>query len=134
MKTAFIQQLKGQNVEQFPASLNDCPVLDSIPSNVYSGLRFYDFGSDPALVYMGKEIDRENGRITFNYRAFDSEEGDVFIGYYATGGNVDCIEDGFDVEVLTGSDCWGLDATRASINNACKLHVTLGHDKPYSRD
>jgi hypothetical protein len=83
--------------------------------------------------------------IDFEYHWFDSNEGVVVIRYVEIengaipldmGANTD-FDDmgyGFDVEVQTLSDVWGLKMTQVCISKAIGMHYQLGHDKLFSRD
>lgn len=78
----------------------------------------------------------QDGIVQFTYESPDSDEGTVTIRYQSiTGDPADQTPDGeFDVEILTGSDVWGLAQTQQAILDAIALHTALGLNKRYDRD
>lgn len=79
---------------------------------------------------------RYNGdTVTFSYRGWDSDEGEVLIAYTTIDGSdaeAPAEDAGWDVSVTTGSDVWGLADTQAAINDAIRLHHALGRDAMFS--
>lgn len=76
----------------------------------------------------------EGETVSFEYRAWDSNEGTVLIKFINIDGDdaestIGDADSSWDVEITTGSDVWGLRDTQGAINDAIELHVALGRFK-----
>lgn len=71
--------------------------------------------------------------LDMGYLCHDSDEGQVTISYVTTcGSDADSPEaDGWDVQISSGSDGWGLAEHGSAVRDAIKLHKALGRDIKY---
>lgn len=96
-------------------------------AGLHGDMLFFETGEHQMTISEGLVV---ADSISFEYRCYDSDEGTVTITYRAICGSPADADDveGWDVEVHTGSDVWGLAETASAIAEAIALHKALGRD------
>jgi hypothetical protein len=111
---------------------------ESFPFKTNMGLhgdtQFFEVSADHQMTIA--EPVYEGDKIHFVYQCWDSDEGSVTISYQTISGE-DAMtpeeDEGWDVEITSGSDVWGLAETAAAVRDAVALHTALGRDVPFAR-
>lgn len=120
--------------------MNNSPIIISlspafaIPTNpgLHGDMQFFEVSDDHQMTVCAPFCDRDTQ--SFVYQCHDSDEGSVTITYRThSGDDAETAErsEGWDVEVNTGSDVWGLAETATAIRDAVTLHKALGRDKAH---
>lgn len=103
-------------------------------NGLHGNMLFYEVDHDLQFTVSGPVENRDEGTVTFTFTSHDSDEGEVFITYWATSGNLSQPDDdGFDVRISTCSDVWDLERTQQAINEAIRLHRHLGQNVRFEK-
>lgn len=114
------------------------PVIIALPEGfaistnpgLHGDMQFFEVSDDHMLTVY--EPSTKDDTLTYVYSGHDSDEGSVTIDYRTTCGSpADGSEgepDGWDIEISSGSDVWGLEEHSTAIRDAIKLHKALGRD------
>lgn len=115
------------------------PVILALPegfsittnTGLHGDMQFFEVSEDHQMTAT-LPIVKEDSE-AFAYYGHDSDEGCVVITYVTICGSPADSPDveGWDVEISSGSDVWGLTETSTAIRDAIKLHKALGRDKAY---
>jgi hypothetical protein len=113
-------------------SLIALPEGFAIPTNpgLHGDMLFFELESHQ-LTTSEPKVDGD--KVHFFYYGWDSDEGQVTITYQTISGSpadAPVVDEGWDVEITTWSDVWGLADTLGAVQDAVKLHQALGRDKP----
>lgn len=119
--------MSHESIIELPA---DFPI--SINAGLHGDMLFFEMSSHQMTTC---EPTFAGDKVHFSYECHDSDEGGVTITYQTICGSDAGSPDaeGFDVEIMTGSDVWSLSDTASAVADAIALHIALGRDKPYSK-
>ena len=118
------------------------PIIIALPDDfpittnpgLHGDMQFFEVSDDHMLTVRAPFPEEDS--LVYVYSGHDSDEGQVNIKYRTTcgspadGSGVGGEIEGWDVEIESFSDGWGLEEHSTAVRDAIKLHKALGRDKP----